>query len=105
MELAVVDRFLLLGILPPEGDITTLRIVRDLRRDLGFSEEELEAFKIKLHKDTGQVQWDVTTATSKEVPVGPKAHSLIAEALKKLSKEKKLRADHLDLYDRFVEED
>ena len=38
--LSVKGRLMLLGILPAEGDLTTIRIVRELREGLSFSETE-----------------------------------------------------------------
>lgn len=40
MKLTVMERVTLLQELPPHGDITSLRIVRELRENLGFSEKE-----------------------------------------------------------------
>ena len=43
MELTTVERLKLLEILPPEGDILTLKILRKLRETLSFTEDELES--------------------------------------------------------------
>ena len=48
--LSVKDRLMLLGILPAESNLTTIRIVRELREGLSFSEGE--------HKDLQMVQKD-----------------------------------------------
>lgn len=101
MDLSVLERLLLLGVLPAEGDITTLRIVRQLQDDLSFSEQEHADFKIA--QADGRVTWDRTTERLKAVTIGPKALGLIAEALRKLSDQKKLQPQHIDLYERFVE--
>ncbi len=104
MTLTVIDRILLLSVLPNEGDITTLRVVSDLRVGLSFSEEELVQAEIVSVPEMGQVRWNPAVTLTKDVPIGPKAHALISGALEQLSKEKKLRADLLPLYDRFVGE-
>lgn len=102
MELSVLHRLLLLGLLPAEGTITTLRIVRQLREDLSFSEEEHAL--LELTGDDKGIHWKADKAVSKDVDIGAKAHTLIADVLTSLSTAKKLRPEHLDLYDLFVEE-
>jgi len=103
MDLTIMDRLLLLGILPAEGDITTLRIVRDLRTDLSFSEEDLTAFEIVSDAATGLVRWNAEKETPKDVTIGAKARRIITEALERLSNEKRLKADYIPLYERFVD--
>jgi len=101
MELGTFDRLILLNILPKEGDFTTLKIVRKLREDLSFSEEEHAALEFK--NEGGNVKWKQAGDVPKDVPIGEKASDLIAEVLKKLDKEKKLQETHYSLYELFVE--
>lgn len=101
MELSVFDRLILLNILPREGDFTTLKIVRKLREDLSFSEEEHKALEFK--NEGGNVQWKQEGDVPKEVSIGEKATDLIADVLKKLDKEKKLKEQHYRIYELFVE--
>lgn len=103
MELNVFDRLILLNIMPHEGDFTTLKIVRKLREDLSFSEDEHKALEFK--QENGQVQWKQEGDKPKDVTIGEKASDLIADVLKKLDKEKKLQEQHFTLYERFVEKD
>lgn len=44
MELTIQERVKLLEILPAQGDLLTLKILRKLRETLSFSEEELTKF-------------------------------------------------------------
>ncbi len=101
MELGTFDRLILLNILPKEGDFTTLKIIRKLREDLSFSEEEHAALEFK--NEGGNVQWKQAGDIPKEVTIGEKATDLIVEVLKKLDKEKKLQESHVSIYERFVE--
>lgn len=102
MILSVLERLLVLNILPAEGDIITLKIVQQLRSDLSFSEAEVAQYQFKTNE--GQVTWNTTGATDKDIPVGPKAFLLITEALEALNKSKKLKSEHIGLYDKFVGE-
>lgn len=101
MLLTVRERMLLLGILPGEGDVTALRIIRKLREDVGFSEQEHVDLKIET-LPTGGVRWDDTQAVDKDVDIGLKATHTIVTALTTLSAQKKLKAEQLDLYEKFV---
>lgn len=101
MQLNVLERVLLLNIIPVEGDITTVRIVRKLREALSFSEAEHE--ELKLTQEGDRLSW-APNDLLKEVEIGPKAMAVIAKVLRRLSNEGKLPETYLDVYDKFVEE-
>lgn len=102
MQLSILDRVLLLNVLPPAGDILSLRITRKLREDLSFSEAEFEEFE--LTQAEGFVQWNTAKNRDKDVEIGTKAKRLIVEALTNASKEKRLTEQHIAVYDKFVDE-
>ncbi len=96
------DRFVLLNILPPEGDIATIKIVHRLRMELAPTEKEYKDYNIKQLE--GQVTWDDVMEKKRgpqEKKIGPKAFSIIEAAFEKLNKEKKLTEGHLETYERF----
>jgi hypothetical protein len=70
-----------------------------LRATLSFSEEEHVA--LKMERIGEDLQWDASLPQESEVTLGPKAQSIIQEALKKLDKEKHLTEDFLTLWDKF----
>jgi len=90
---------MLLGILPPEGDLTTIRIVRELREGLSFSEAEHRDLQMK--QEDNQVRWAEGAVPDKVLDIGPKGQEVIRETIKKLDDEKKLVEDHLELVDLF----
>jgi hypothetical protein len=100
MILSVFDRLILLNIMPKEGDITTLKIIRKLKDDLSFSEEEHTALQFK--NEDGQIMWKEDADIQKEIEIGEKASDIIADALKSLNKAKKLTESHIPLYERFI---
>lgn len=100
MKLKVGERLILLGILPKEGDFTTLKIVHTLRGDLSFTEEEHKALQFK--QEAGTVRWNPKGDTEREINFGEKATELIVDALKKLNSDKKLTDQHYSLYEKFV---
>ena len=100
MLFKVLDRVTLLSILPEAGDFVTLKIVRQLREDLSFTEEEISFLKIKTAD--GRITWDATNDSGRAVTIGEKATDIIVAALEKLNTEKKLTNQHFELYDAFV---
>lgn len=100
MELGVKDRLMLLGMLPAEGNFITLKLVRQLRESLSFTEEEIKTFKIE--EDGNSVRWDDKAEVPKDMAIGEKATDVIVNALKRREQEGKLPIDALDLYTKFV---
>ena len=97
--LSVKERLVLVAILPPEGDLTTIRIVRELREGLSFSEAEHK--DLQMTQVDNQVRWEEGAVPNKKLDIGPKAAEVIRKAIKKLDDEKKLTPDHLELVDLF----
>lgn len=101
MKLSVGERLILLSILPEEGNFTTLKIIRDLRMGLSFSEAEHK--KYKFVQEGMSVRWDDKATQDKEIEIGEKANDIIVLALSKLNESKKLKMEHITLYEKFIE--
>lgn len=102
MDFTVIERLVLLNsVLPARGDATTLKLVRKMRENLSFDEEEHA--KLNFRQEGDNLIWD-TTDLVKDVEVGPKAKTILMGALEAKDKAKDLDAATLDLYERFVEE-
>ncbi|GAG42481.1 unnamed protein product [marine sediment metagenome] len=103
MELNILERLMLASILPEQGDIVTLKIVQDLKLALAFNEKEVADCEID-NKDK-RVTWNPEKSEYvKEIPIGPKAMSIIIEELETRDKDKTLVADFISLYDKFMGE-
>lgn len=100
MKLSVGERLVLLSVLPQEGDFTTLKIIRNLKDDLSFTEEEHKLYQFQFEGE--QVIWE--NNGDKEINFGEKATDIIVNAFKKLDQQKKLRMEHIELYEKFVGE-
>jgi len=101
MELSTAERFQLLKITAGlESNLATLRIIRDLRHDLSFSEEELQA--LNLTQDGTTLRWTGTTP-DKAVELGPAARGAVVNVFKKLEAEERLTLEHLPLYEKFLD--
>lgn len=100
MNLSVLERLIILSILPNEGDFATLRILQSLKMSLSFTEDEMKAFGITSNEETQQTAWEVNGDT--EIPVGEKATDIVVDALKKLDREKKLPENAMGVYEKFI---
>ena len=99
MELNLMERITLLGMLPQEHNLITMRIVKELQTNLGFTEEEIKEYEISVNGD--MVKWNLKGNESKEIKIGEKATDVIMEQFHKLDKENKLKTVHIELYDKF----
>ena len=101
MELSIIERLVLLNILPKEGNFLTLKLIRQLRESLSFDEAEIKA--VNLRQVDEKVAWDMDKAVSKKIEIGEKMSDLVVGTLKDLDKEGKLKDEHFSLFEKFVE--
>jgi len=131
MELTTIERMKLLEVLPPQGDILTLKVVRKLRETLSYSEEELKLMGVRyefacpkegcgnkgfwptapkcgecstLMVPTGQLNIQLTPelqTKTKEIHMGPQAMTIASDALRRASEAKQLTEAHISLYEKF----
>lgn len=102
MELTVLERLVLQGLLPKEGNYTTLKLLRVCREALSF--DDLENKRLGFHQDGDQVRWNENVNVVKNIEIGEVMKLEIVASLKKLEEEKKLRDEHFTLYEKFVED-
>jgi hypothetical protein len=100
MQLDVMERLVLLSILPREGNFTTLKLMRKLREDLSFSEEEHKLLMFVQEGD--RVKWNLQAGVMKDFDFGDVVNGIIVNQLKKLDKENKLSDDSFTLYEKFI---
>lgn len=101
MNLTVLERLVLLNILPKEGDFTTLKLVRKAREALSF--DDLENKRLGFIQDGGQVRWNESANVVKDIDLGEMMTIRVVEELKKMDKEEKLREEQFTIYEKFVE--
>jgi len=103
-KLSVVERIVLLNLLPKEGNFNTLKLIRVARESLSFNDIENQKLKFKQNGD--QVVWDVQGAIDIdahfEAEIGETANQLIVDELTKLDKEGKLTDEIFSLYEKFM---
>ena len=98
MKFNILERIMILGVLPKQSDFVSMKIIDDLQRAVGFSQGELDKYNIKNHPN-GSVSWDKTF--DKEIKVTMRAAEIIKENLIKLSETKMVTAQHLSIYEKF----
>ena len=105
MKLSVKERLLLTGVLPPEGDLVTLRNVQALKLALAFSDAEIDRWNIRIEGD--RANWDLLDANGQpldqdvELELTPKQRELIRAELDKKNKAKQLKIEQLSLCEKF----
>ena len=101
-KLGVKDRLMLLGVLPAEGALATIRIVNELRLALAMNEAEYA--DLQVIEGDGQLNWNQAAeaaAGPRAIEIGAKGQEIIRKALGKLDKDEKLAADHISICDIF----
>jgi len=103
MELGILDRLVLLQVVPKQGDITTIKLVQDFISECGFSEEELEEYKIG-ETAQGGAKWDdpEDNPYTKDVSIGDRLFRMIKKEFQNLNKKKQLQLSHIKVYDKFI---
>jgi hypothetical protein len=104
MELSVKERLVLSTILREKqvSDVVTIKIIRKLREELSFSEEEVKSLDIQVEEESGFVKWDDKAEKPKDVEIGEVATQIIKRMLQRLNKEGRIHEDWLEVYEKFV---
>jgi hypothetical protein len=100
IQLSVFERVILLNILPKQGSFNTLKILRELKEDLSFSEKENQALQFKT--DAGKVEWQQEADKPKSLDFGETAIGIIKKELTDLDKKELLTEQHLSVYEKFI---
>jgi len=105
--LNVGERMQLLRILPATGDITTIRIVREVREALSFTSEEHKKYSIS-QSEAGDgrsiIKWnELAGMETKEVEISDKVCEMIKNVLVDMDRKNKLELNMIRFYEIFVE--
>ena len=97
MELKVMDRVLLRQLLPIQGNIITLKIVKDALDTLDFTKEEIES--LNFVQEGQNLKWDSTKDQPKEIVLSSLAIDMIKKELRTLEEQQKLKLEQMNIYD------
>jgi len=103
VKLSVLNRLSLLGLLTNIGDSTSLKILREFREELGFTEEQHALLKFQ-QLPGGKVKWDEELFPSQEFEFAEGSIRLgfleeVKTHLRKEEEKKTLKLDLLSLYE------
>jgi hypothetical protein len=107
MLLGIKDRLDLLGILPQEGNLVTIRILRELKDKLYLTEAEHLEFNIQstvidpAKPAEIQVKWDVEKEKPIDVEITEVQRKIINAAFEAVDKAGKFNEGYLALYEKF----
>lgn len=100
MKIKLLDRIILINLLPQEGKFESLIIREELIEKLQLTQDELEKYKIKTNEDNHLIWED--TKDEFEYEFTTLETNAIKDQLKKLNKEEKLTAGHMNIYKLFI---
>lgn len=103
VELTVFERLVLQNVLPREANFVTLGLMRVFKEALSFSEEENKKFKFVQESDRLTWNQEAAKGVVKTVEVGETMENLIVKTLKEMDSKSTLTADHITLFEKFVE--
>ena len=104
VKLSVLNRILVSGLLPAEGDFITLRVLRGFKAKIGFTEQEITEFQIRSAQtpDGKSVStWNSQLAKDVDYELTEMEEKFIVDGLKELNKTKKLNEQHIELCEMF----
>lgn len=99
---------MLSNILPKEGSFANLRLLRIVREEISFNEEENKLLKFR--QEGPQLIWESKIVEGKQTDVFPERDfrigdvvtKLIRDALEALNSQAKLTEQHFSIYEKFV---
>lgn len=103
MLLTIKERLVLLNILPGQETYANMLVIKELRDEIGFSEEDHQYIGIK--ENNGDVSWDPGKELDKEISIGVTAYGIIKQAFKKLDSEQVISLELMDVYERFTRDE
>lgn len=105
VNLNAPERIMLSSILPSENDFATLKIVRKVKDQIGFSEEELKTLDLKnkpLENGQTRFEWDTSKDAPREFELTDKVVEMVVGALNAIGEQKKATEQHLALLEKFT---
>lgn len=107
MKVSILERLLIMGLIPEKSDYRTLKDSIDLKKELSFNEEELRKYDIKdvvLPDGKRQVSFNIEVAAGyeKEIKLKKYIADYLVNKLKEIDKSKELSEQLVTLYEKIV---
>jgi hypothetical protein len=101
VKLSVHERFMALQVLPDKGNFITLKIIRKMRENLSFNEDEIKEYEFV--ESEGMTSWS-PDAPEKDIDLGEVGSDILRKELIKMDEENRLEDVHFSLYEKVVED-
>lgn len=98
MKFNILERLMILRILPQETDLASARIIADLKKETGFTQEEMDKVDMVIGDN---VKWEGSKDYEKEIKIVNRAAEIIIKVLNGLSKSEKVSEEYLSIFDKF----
>lgn len=95
------ERITLLGLLPSEANLVTLKIIQVLKGKIGITAEEFKSLEMKFDEVKEQARWNPAKDLPVEIEFAEVEEDVVQKALRKLDKDAKLTEAHLSLCEKF----
>lgn len=103
MNLSIKDRLMLNAILPVEGGIITMLVVKQIQKSIAIMPEEVKEFNIQ--EKNGNLTFSEKGLTEKKsITFDDSEIEVIRTQLRKMDSEQKITLDHIDVYQMFMSE-
>jgi len=99
MKLSISERLILAGLLPHQGNVATLKLLRQFREALALNAKEIA--KCNLREEGQMIRWDTDKEFETEIEFGPWRTELARRVLQDLEAQQKLTEQHLSLCEKF----
>jgi len=110
MKLNIPERLALSSLLPQQGGVITLRVVKELQNKLDFTDEEVEEYEVKnmtLPDGRTTIKWNPKLTAEKkdikDIKISKIEKSVITRQLRQLDSQNQLHISMLPIYDKFIE--
>lgn len=100
MKLFIQERIVLGGLLPEQGNYVNLKLIREAKESLSFTEEEHSLYSFK-QMGENSIQWDATKDKGTDFKLGAVVEKIIKEKLMELDEKEELDEKHYTLYEKF----
>jgi len=98
--LHVKERALLLGLLPKQGDVIKMKVIKQLLDRIGFDKDEIASLSIKFDSSTGHTTWSEDADKGVVFDLDDIEIEIIKTALGEIKD--KITIDQLDLWELFM---
>jgi len=99
LKLNIPERFALLSILPEKENYLTFRLLMDLKKELGFTEQEIK--KSGMETKGNQVVW-TNGNIIKTIEIPDTIEAILVEKLKEIEKNKEINENNVTLYEKII---